>query len=193
MFTVGPRLREGDSSDARVTGEHAANGGNCRMTPDAPPTPRTPAEQARLHLALTELWEQRLSFNQLLGLKVDSLDPDHPRLRLDMRPELVGHFLYGRLHGGVISAALDAAAGFALTLAIARKHPHEPTAQILQRFSRVGTIDLRVDYLRPGLGAHFIASAEVTRLGGRVASSLMRMHNHDGLLIATGAAAYVVS
>ena len=96
------------------------------MTPDAPPTPRTPAEQARLHLALTELWEQRLSFNQLLGLKVDSLDPDHPRLRLDMRPELVGHFLYGRLHGGVISAALDAAAGFALTLAIARKHPHEP-------------------------------------------------------------------
>ncbi|MDQ5898781.1 MAG: hypothetical protein QG612_2867, partial [Pseudomonadota bacterium] len=63
------------------------------MTPDAPPTPRTPAEQARLHLALTELWEQRLSFNQLLGLKVDALDPAAPRLRFDMRPELVGHYL----------------------------------------------------------------------------------------------------
>ncbi|QEN00832.1 thioesterase family protein [Sphaerotilus sulfidivorans] len=186
MFTVGPRLRAGDR---RTRGQR----GKLPHDPRRPPHPRTPAEQARLHLALTELWEQRLSFNQLLGLKVDSLDPDHPRLRLDMRPELVGHFLYGRLHGGVISAALDAAAGFALTLAIARKHPHEPSDQILQRFSRVGTIDLRVDYLRPGLGAHFIASAEVTRLGGRVASSLMRMHNHDGLLIATGAAAYVVS
>ncbi|MGR6806675.1 thioesterase family protein [Sphaerotilus natans] len=162
------------------------------MSPDTP-TPRDPAEQDRLHLAITELWEQRLSFNQLLGLKVDALDPAAPRLRFDMRPELVGHYLHGRLHGGVISAVLDATGGFALTLAIAHRHPLENTAQILHRFGRMGTIDLRVDYLRQGLGQHFIASAEVTRLGGRVASTLMRMHNDEGLLIATGAASYIVS
>jgi hypothetical protein len=33
----------------------------------------------------------------------------------------------------------------------------------------------------------------VTRLGGRVGSTQMRLVNEDGLLIATGAAAYVVS
>ena len=57
----------------------------------------------------------------------------------------------------------------------------------------MGTIDLRVDYLRPGLGEHFVASAEVTRLGGRVGSTQMRLHNDGGTLIATGAAVYVVS
>jgi uncharacterized protein (TIGR00369 family) len=154
---------------------------------------RTSEEQQRLHLAITELWEQRLTFNTVLGLKVDSLDPAAPRMRFEMRPELVGHFLYGRLHGGVISAALDAVGGFALTTAIGEKHPDESTEQVMHRFGRMGTIDLRIDYLRQGIGQHFIASAEVTRLGGRVGSTQMRLHNDEGLLIATGAAAYIVS
>ena len=47
--------------------------------------------------------------------------------------------------------------------------------------------------LRQGLGLHFIASAEVTRLGGRVASTQMRLVNDEGILIATGAGAYIVS
>lgn len=154
---------------------------------------RSDEEQTRLHQAITELWEQRITFNTMLGLKVESLDPASPRLRFDMRPELVGHFLYGRLHGGVISAALDAMGGFALTTAIGEKHPDESADQVMHRFGRMGTIDLRIDYLRQGIGQHFIASAEVTRLGGRVGSTQMRLHNHEGVLIATGAAAYIVS
>jgi uncharacterized protein (TIGR00369 family) len=57
----------------------------------------------------------------------------------------------------------------------------------------MGTIDLRVDYLRPGIGRHFEAQAEVTRLGGRVGSTQMRLVNDEGTLIATAAAAYIVS
>jgi uncharacterized protein (TIGR00369 family) len=158
-----------------------------------PPRRRSAEEQARLHQAITELWEQRITFNTMLGLRVESLNPAAPRLRFDMRPELVGHFLYGRLHGGVISAALDAMGGFALTTAIGEKHPDETADQVLHRFGRMGTIDLRIDYLRQGIGQHFIASAEVTRLGGRVGSTQMRLHNDAGVLIATGAAAYIVS
>src|SRR5215831_17723885 len=86
-------------------------------------TPRSAEEQARFVGLLTEMFEQRISFNQLLGLKVLSLDKPMPSLHFEMRPELVGHFLYGRLHGGVISAALDATAGLALMAAIADKHP----------------------------------------------------------------------
>jgi uncharacterized protein (TIGR00369 family) len=154
---------------------------------------RTSEEQQRLHRAITELWEQRITFNTVLGLTVESLDPASPRLRFAMRPELVGHYLYGRLHGGVISAALDAMGGYALTVAIGEKHADESADQVMHRFSRMGTIDLRIDYLRQGIGQHFIASAEVTRLGGRVGSTQMRLHNEEGLLIATGAAAYIVS
>jgi uncharacterized protein (TIGR00369 family) len=159
-----------------------------------PPLPRrSAAEQQKFHDAMTELWERRITFNQLLGLKVLSLEPADVRLRLDMRPELVGHYAYGRLHGGVISASLDALAGMALMVALGEKHNDESADQVMHRFGRMGTIDLRVDFLRQGIGNHFIGHAEVTRLGGRIGSTQMRLVNDHGLLIATAAASFVVS
>jgi uncharacterized protein (TIGR00369 family) len=152
---------------------------------------RSAAEQARLDNLLTSLFEQQIRFNQVLGLKLIQMHP--PTLRFDMRPELVGHYLYGRLHGGVISATLDAMGGLALMWAIGEKHVDETSQQVLHRFSRLGTIDLRVDYLRPGLGKHFVASAEVVRLGGRVGTTQMRLVNDEGMLISTATGAYVVS
>jgi uncharacterized protein (TIGR00369 family) len=156
-------------------------------------TRRSATEQAQLDAALIALFEQYISFNQVLGLKYTGLDAHGPTIRFEMRPDLVGHQLSGRLHGGVISATLDAMGGFALMWAIGEKHADEATAQILHRLSRLGTIDLRVDYLRPGIGKHFTASAEVLRLGGRVGTTQMRLLSDDGTLIATAAAAYVVS
>jgi acyl-coenzyme A thioesterase PaaI-like protein len=48
----------------------------------------------------------------VLGLKITSLAPERVVGRIDMRPELVGHFSYNRMHGGVISATLDAMGGW---------------------------------------------------------------------------------
>lgn len=158
-----------------------------------PPPRRSPEEQQRVEAALRELFDQRIRFNEVLGLRTVSLDPQDYRMQFDMRPDLVGHYLYGRLHGGVIAAALDAAGGNAVMLAMADKHADETTEQVMHRFARLGTIDMRIDYLRPGLGEHFTASAAVTKLGGRVASVQMRLSNQAGTLIATGAAAYIVS
>jgi uncharacterized protein (TIGR00369 family) len=158
------------------------------------PAPRRSAtEQAQLDAALTTLFEQQIRFNQTLGLKFVGIGAAGPTLRFDMRPELVGHHLYGRLHGGVISATLDTMGGLALMWAISEKHADETMPQVMQRFARLGTIDLRVDYLRPGLGKHFIADAQVMRLGGRVGTTQMRLVNDEGTLIATAAAAYMVS
>lgn len=158
-----------------------------------PAARRSPAEQDTLNHFLTELFEQRITFNQVLGLKVVTTEPARPTLRFEMRPELVGHYLFGRLHGGVISATLDAMGGFALMVAIAEKHADESAEQVMHRFARMGTIDLRVDYLRQGIGQHFLATAEVTRLGGRIGSTQMRLCNDQGTLIATAAAAYMIS
>lgn len=154
---------------------------------------RSAAEQEKLDAWLVELFEQRITFNTVLGLSVLSVRPGDVRGRIAMRPELVGHYAYGRLHGGVISATLDAMGGLALMVAIGERHAAETAQQVMQRFSRMGTIDLRIDYLRPGLGEHFVAIADVTRLGGRLGSTQMRLLNHEGTLIATGAAAYVVA
>ena len=164
------------------------------MPHSAPPhPPRTAADQRDFETALRDVFEQRISFNKVLGFRIESFDPLEPRVRFDMRPELVGHYLYGRLHGGVISAVLDATAGFALMCALADKHRDEPAEQIIHRFLRLGTIDLRVDYLRQGIGERFHASARITRLGGRIGSAQMTLVNEAGALIATAAASYVIS
>ena len=47
----------------------------------------------------------------------------------------------------------------------------ETPLERLRRFGKLGTIDLRVDYLRPALGERFTLSAEVLRLGSRVATT----------------------
>ena len=154
---------------------------------------RSAEEDARVEQALVELFEQRITFNQTLGLKITAARPGEVHARFAMRPDLVGHYAYGRLHGGVISAVLDAIGALALMVAIAERHPLDDTAQVMHRFGRMATIDLRVDFLRQGLGEHFVATAEVTRLGGRVGSTQMRLVNDEGTLIATAAAAYTVA
>lgn len=155
---------------------------------------RSAAEQKKLETAYRHLAEQQISFNQILGLKVQAFSGTEGTVcRFDMRPELVGHFLYGRLHGGVTAAVLDATAGMALMVAIGEKFAHETAEQVMHRFAKMGTIDMRIDYLRPGIGQHFLAQATVTRLGGRIGSTQMRLVNEEGTLLATGAGAYVIA
>ena len=81
----------------------------------------------------------------------------------------------------------------AFAVATAEKHAHETAEQIVMRFGRFGTIDLRVDYLHQGIGRSFHAGAKVVRLGGRIASVQMELKNDADLLIATGTAAYIIS
>lgn len=146
-----------------------------------------------MEAALAHHFEQAIPFNRLLAVRIESARPQDVRASFDMRADLVGSPHAGRLHGGVVASILDMLGGLAMMVGVAERHPAETAEQILHRFTRLGTIDLRVDYLRPGLGQHFIATAEVTRLGGRIGSALMRLSNQDGLLLATGAGAYVVA
>jgi len=163
------------------------------MTHHIATTRRSHAEQARIEALLKDVYEHKIRFDEVLGLKVESFDLEKPALYFDMRPELVGNFVSGRLHGGAIAAVLDTVGGFAVTVAIAEKYCDEDAEQVGHRFGRIGTIDLRVDFLRQGIGKRFHATAKVIRLGGRIASTQMELSNEEGLLIATGAAAYVVS
>ena len=142
---------------------------------------------------LKSIFEEKIVFNRVLGLKVTSLQPDRVSGRIDMKPELVGHYAHNRVHGGVVSACLDAMGGLAVMAAIGARHMDEPPAQGLQRFSKLGTIDLRIDYLRPVIGEYFELRAEVLRLGSRVASTRMEFLGADGKLLSTGAGAYIVS
>ena len=142
---------------------------------------------------LKRLFERDIPFNKLLGLQIDELGGTLVSGHLAMQPALIGHYLHERLHGGVISASLDAMGGLAAMAAIGARHMDETPAQRLQRFAKLGTIDLRVDYLRPAVGDRFVLRAQVLRLGSRVASTRMEFFGPQGRLLATGAAAYMVS
>ena len=61
-----------------------------------------------------------------------------------------------------------------------------------ERFSRLGTIDLRVDYLRPGRGNEFVATAHIIRAGSKVTVARMELHNEEGTHIAFGTGTYLV-
>lgn len=136
---------------------------------------------------MRKVMEELIAFNKHLGLKVESFDREAAKLRFDMRPELIGNPSTKILHGGVISATLDVAGGFVIMLGLAHEMDSLPTS-----FPKMGTIDLRVDYLRPGRGKYFIATARIVRKGSRIAVTHMELHNDEGDLIATGGAAYVI-
>ncbi len=140
-----------------------------------------------------QIYEEKIVFNKTLGLKLVSVTPEGVAARIDMRSELVGHYAYNRIHGGVISAVLDAIGSAAVMAALAAKHMDEKPEQRLMRFSKLGTIDLRIDYLRPGIGEYFTIHAEALRVGSRVGTSRMEFRGPDGTLMSTGAAAYIVS
>jgi uncharacterized protein (TIGR00369 family) len=162
------------------------------MTHSPSPPPEVVFEEAFV-VGVTRIFEELIVFNKLLGLKVTSVTPTLVCARIAMRPELVGHFGYNRLHGGVISAGLDNMGALAVMAAIGARHMNEAPALRLNRFSKLGTIDLRVDYLRPSIGDYFELRAQVMRLGSRVASTRMEFLGADGTLLSTGSGAYIVS
>jgi uncharacterized protein (TIGR00369 family) len=137
------------------------------------PTIETPVMfEPEFIAGLTHIFQEAIVFNTVLGLKIDSITPERVTAHIAMRPELVGHYSFNRIHGGVISAGLDAMGGLAVMAAIGARH---------------------MDYLRPGIGERFELRAEVMRLGSRVASTRMEFLGADGKLLSTGAGAYIVS
>jgi len=156
-------------------------------------SPRNAAEQALLEEGIRDLFEHKIVFNEYLGFTMGEYSPGKVSIEFAMRPELIGHFMHGRLHGGVISAVLDAAGGLAVIWAIADLYASESVDQIMQRFKALATIDIRVDYLRPGVGEQFVAEATMVRLGRRIAATHSVLRSESGKDIASANGAYIVS
>lgn len=136
---------------------------------------------------------EKIPFNQVLGLTVESLDLDRPSVKLAMREELIGNFIRGSLHGGVISSTLDFMGGLVAFLGVLKTLDGQPAPAMAARFAKIGTIDLRIDYLRPGLGQSFVATGYVLRTGNKVAVTRMELHNEQRELIAVGTGAYMIA
>lgn len=134
---------------------------------------------------------QRIPFNNVIGIEIDGLSSEQVLMSFAMRDELIGNFIQGILHGGVISSVLDVAGGAMALIGAFERHQHLSSTERMSRLSKLGTIDLRVDYLRPGRGQRFIASAVLLRSGNKVAVVRSELHSDDGTLVAVGTGTYL--
>lgn len=152
----------------------------------------TPSQSAPGLAYLRRLYAEQLPFNQLLGFGIGQVTPTAVSVTFSARPELIGNPVHQTLHGGVISSVLDATGGLMASTGVVDRMLGAPIDAIAQRLAAVGTIDLRVDYLRPGRGKHFTATGAVMRAGNKVTVTRMELHNDAGVLIAVGTGTYMV-
>ena len=126
-----------------------------------------------------ELIQERLlhsPFNAFLDLEVVSADSEKQDLvmRLKMRPEFERLAGSGQWHGGPIAAAIDIVGDYGLAMLLGKPLP---------------TINLRVDYLRPGKGTLTLI-ARIRRTGKTVGVVDIDVLNEASDLIAIGRANY---
>lgn len=134
---------------------------------------------------------ENIPFNKLVGMQLVYVGRDRVDVKMEMTPEVIGNFVHGNLHGGVISSLLDVAGG-GMAVVGAYERTRDMTDEERQKIlNKVGTIDIRVDYLRPGRGEWFLATARLLRTGNKVAVTRMELHNDQDDLIALGTGTYL--
>ncbi|MEH6822664.1 MAG: thioesterase family protein [Motiliproteus sp.] len=131
-----------------------------------------------------------MPFNQLIGLDFHRVEQGRVELRLDNLACLVGNAVHQILHGGVIAAVLDVVGGCSAIDRYLQVHPDVDLPTVL---ARAATIDLHVDYLMPGKGTHFIASAEVVKFGAQITNVRMELKNEKQKLVAGATGNYYLA
>ena len=142
---------------------------------------------------LRTIYENSLPFNRLLGVRVAPLTFEEVQVSIDMREELVGNSIRGILHGGVISALLDLTGGLIASVGLLQNCEDCSVQELTHRLSRIGTVDLRIDYLRAGRGDYFLATGHTLRQGKKVSVIRTELRNNDNTLIVADIGTYLVS
>jgi uncharacterized protein (TIGR00369 family) len=119
------------------------------------------------------------AFNAFLGLEVMTADPEKQEvvMRLKMRPEFERLAGTGQWHGGPIAAAIDTVGDYALVMLVGKPLP---------------TLNLRVDYLRPGYNTLTLVG-RIRRAGKTVGVVDVDVLNEAGALVAIGRANYATA
>ena len=132
-------------------------------------------------------------FHDMMDMTLERTEDDSVRIRFPMRDDLCGHPGLGILYGGVVACMIDIIGGAIVSWHRIKDVQDRPVEEQIKRMSVIRTIDLRVDYLRPGRGKEFIVSGSITRDGKKVVVIHMELHNDEQELIATGTGTYMVA
>jgi uncharacterized protein (TIGR00369 family) len=106
--------------------------------------------------AQLEAFLQRVPYVRFLGMRAE-LEGETLTAILPFAPHLVGNTMIPALHGGVIGAFLEVTALAQLSVTQGSAKVHK-------------TIDITIEYLRPGRAQTTYARAELRKVGRRVAN-----------------------
>tara|TARA_Y100000590_G_scaffold315332_1_gene356618 strand:- start:183 stop:650 length:468 start_codon:yes stop_codon:yes gene_type:complete len=136
---------------------------------------------------------KKIPFHNLLRINIKKFSFESAKIIISWNEKLVGNIVQGSLHGGVTATLLDSIGGLvAIGNFLAREKDQHPQ-YLKECISKMGTIDLRIDYLLPGKGKKFSAMARVIRGGRRVTVCRMEVHNDQNKCIALGTGTYLWS
>lgn len=133
-------------------------------------------------------------FLKNFGFSIDSIDTEMCVLRFNMSDDLSATIRTPNLHGGAIASVLDTVGSMPVFARVISKKKGKSLHDRLQKLEanelRLGTVDLRIDYLRPGAGKYFLAKGWILRAGTSIAVTRMELHNDAETLIAVGTGTY---
>jgi len=135
-----------------------------------------------------------LPFNKVLGISIDHLDYETSGAvtSFPMKPDLIGNSAAGILHGGVTAAVIDLTGGLSALLSCVKINEGASLEDIQAKLVASATIDMRVDYLRPGKGDIFECKSRLIRAGSRIVVAKIDLFNDQTSRIATGTATYMI-
>lgn len=139
---------------------------------------------------LKAVYEDKMPFNRHIGLKIDTLSPEETIMRIDMDRHLIGNYSKNVLHGGVLSSIIDVTGGLMASVELLKRIEGSSPDEIAKRLGGMATIDMRVDFLRPGKGAFFLSKGKVIRCGSRIALIQIDVFSDTETHVATGLANY---
>ncbi len=145
-----------------------------------------------LFSTLIDVYNSKMPFNKLLGIEVTELNLERAVISIHSREDLYGNYIHKILHGGVISSVIDLSGGIiAQTHALSHMNGLS-IGQMMHKFSMMSTLNMRVDYLRPGSGNTFECISKVVRAGNKVAVTQMELLNQENKQIAIGTGSYLI-
>lgn len=140
------------------------------------------ARRRERRLALARTFAEHVPHNHALGIVIEAMADRTARFRLPYAAKLIGNPETGVLHGGAITALLDACSGAAVFATLPQLQP-------------IATLDLRIDYLRPAEpGKDVWAEATCHHMSKHVAFvRAVADHADGGAPIATAAGTFMIA
>ncbi len=148
--------------------------------------------QAQTLASVADIFNTKVPFHNLLGMDIKRYDLQGVEVEVKMKKDLIGNIHQQILHGGVTATVLDVVGGLTAFSGLVASRDDWCLEDLQQRLKTLGTIDLRIDYLRPGRGEIFTGTGTVIRAGNRVSVCRMELHNEKGSHIAFGTGTYMV-